>query len=268
MVTVARRDGPGLLTALNAVGGTLVYYGPVALLLLAWEIASRAGWLSAELLPSPEATFAAFRSVFDSGELALQALVSLKRELTGLLSSVAIGTVVGITMARIEMARLLLRPVITFLYPMPKSALIPILLLWFGLGDMSKIAAVFLGCLLPVVISSYNGARGVDPLLVWSALSLGASRLGVLWKIILPAALPDILSGIRMALALSWLLLVSAELLLAEKGLGFMIGYSGETGDYATMFSAIIVVILIGATSDRLFLHLMAWSLRWRTLSS
>lgn len=268
MVTVARRDGPGLLTALNAVGGTLAYYAPVALLLLAWEITSRAGWMSAELLPSPEATFAAFRAALDSGELAQQALVSLKRELAGLLSSVAIGTVFGVTMARIEMARLLLRPVITFLYPMPKSALIPVLLLWFGLGDMSKIAAVFLGCLLPVVISSYNGARGVDPLLVWSARSLGASKLGVLWKIILPAALPDILSGIRMALALSWLLLVSAELLLAEKGLGFMIGYNGETGDYATMFSAIIVVIMIGAASDRLFLHLMAWSLRWRTLSS
>ena len=268
MVTVARRDSPGFLTALNAVGATLVYYAPVALLLLAWEISSRAGWLSADLLPSPEATYAAFRSAFNSGELAQQALVSLKREITGLLSSVVLGTIVGITMARIEMARLLLRPVITFLYPMPKSALIPILLLWFGMGDMSKIAAVFLGCLLPVVISSYNGARGVDPLLIWSARSLGASRVRVLWKIILPAALPDILSGIRMALALSWLLLVSAELLLAEQGLGFMIGYNGETGDYATMFSAIIVVILIGSASDRLFLHLMAWSLRWRTLSS
>lgn len=268
MVTVARRDGARLLIALNALGGTLVYYAPVALLLLAWELAARAGWLSAELLPSPEATYAAFRDVFSSGELAQQAYVSLIRELSGLLSSVIAGTIVGIAMARIEWARLLLRPVITFLYPMPKSALIPILLLWFGLGDMSKIAAVFLGCLLPVVISSYNGARGVDPLLVWSARSLGASRLGVLWKIVLPAALPDILSGIRMALALSWLLLVSAELLLAEQGLGYMIGYYGDTGDYATMFAAIVTVILIGAVSDRLFLHLMAWSLRWRTLSS
>jgi NitT/TauT family transport system permease protein len=268
MVAVARRDGVGLLTALNAVGGTLAYYGPVALLLLCWELASRLGWLSAELMPSPEATLEAFRSVLASGELLQQAYVSLAREAAGLISSVVLGTIVGITMARMEWARLLFRPVITFLYPMPKSALIPILLLWFGLGDMSKIAAVFLGCLLPVVISSYNGARGVDPLLIWSARSLGAGKIGVLWKIILPAALPDILSGIRTALALSWLLLVSAELLLAEKGLGYMIGYYGETGDYAIMFSAIIVVVLIGAVSDRLFLHLMAWSLRWRTLSS
>ena len=254
--------------ALNAVGGALIYYAPVALLLLCWEVASRAGWLSSELLPSPEATYAAFRSVLDSGELAQQAYVSFARELAGLLSSVILGTIIGITMARIEWARILLRPVITFLYPMPKSALISILLLWFGMGDMSKIAAVFLGCLLPVVISSYNGARGVEPLLIWSARSLGAGKAGVLWKIILMAALPDILSGIRMALALSWLLLVSAELLLAEKGLGYMIGYYGETGDYATMFSAIIVVVLIGSISDRLFLNLMSWSLRWRILSS
>jgi NitT/TauT family transport system permease protein len=268
MVTVARRNRNSLLSALTGIGGTLAYYAPVLLVLLCWEIASRLGWLSAGLMPSPGATLAAFRVELASGELGRQAGVSLAREASGLLSSVVIGTILGIAMARIEWARLLVRPLVTFLYPMPKSALIPILLLWFGLGDMSKIAAVFLGCLLPVVISSYNGARGVEPLLIWSARSLGASKLGVLWKVILPAALPDILSGIRTALSLSWLLLVSAELLLAQRGLGYMIGYYGETGDYATMFSAIIVVVLIGAVSDRLFLHLMGCSLRWRLLSA
>jgi len=256
------------MRAANAIAGTLYYYAPVALLILCWDLGSRLGLLSADLLPSPEATLAAFRAVLDSGELAQQASVSLFRESMGFLASVVVGTVLGIAMARIEWARVLIRPVVTFFYPMPKTALIPILLLWFGLGDMSKIAAIFLGCLLPVVISSYNGARGVEPLLVWSARSLGAGKFGVLWKIILMAALPDILSGVRMALALSWLLLVSAELLLAQKGLGFMIGYYGETGDYATMFSAIIVVVLIGSISDRLFLALMGWSLRWRNLSA
>jgi ABC-type nitrate/sulfonate/bicarbonate transport system permease component len=256
------------MKALNAIFGTLFYYSPVALLVLCWEITSRVGMYSPDLLPSPESTLRALHAALASGELVEQSVVSLRREFFGLSSSIVAGTILGVTMARIEWVRILLRPVITFLYPMPKSALIPILLLWFGLGDMSKIAAIFLGSLLPVVISSYNGARGVEPLLIWSARSLGASKLGVLWKIILMAALPDILSGIRTALALSWLLLVSAELLLAQKGLGFMIGYYGETGDYATMFSAIIIVILIGAISDRLFLHLMGWSLRWRNLSA
>lgn len=131
---------------------------------------------------------------------------------------------------------------------------------------MSKIAAVFLGCLLPVVTSSYNGARGVEPQLIWSARSLGASSAGVLWKVILMAALPDILSGARIALALSWLLLVSAEMMIARNGLGFLISYSGETGDYAAMFAAVIVVVAIGFFSDQLFLLLMRWSLRWREL--
>lgn len=244
----------------------VVYYSPIGLLILAWDLLLRSGLVSAELMPSPGEALESFRSLAASGELWRHTVVSFYREVVGLIASVLIGTTLGIGMARIEWLRLLIRPVVMFLYPMPKSALIPVLLLWFGIGDMSKIAAIFLGCLLPVVTSSFNGARGVEPQLVWSARSLGTSRLGVLWKVILPAALPDILSGIRIALALSWLLLVSAELLISRNGLGFMISFYGENADYGAMFAAVIVVVLIGFFSDRLFLAGSRWLLRWREL--
>jgi NitT/TauT family transport system permease protein len=248
------------------LANALLYYAPLALLAIAWDLASRFNLIAPELAPSPAATLDALWTLIASGELVEHAGVSIYRESVGLLASIVIGTVIGVGMARIEWVRILLRPCVTFLYPMPKSALIPILLLWFGLGHMSKIAAVFLGCLLPMVTSSYNGARGVEPQLIWSARSLGASQWGVLWKVLLPAALPDVLSGARIALALSWLLLVAAEMMISRNGLGFLISYSGETGDYANMFAAVLVVVAIGFFSDRFFLALMRWSLRWRDL--
>ena len=155
------------------LGNTLFYYVPLALLAVAWEPAVSTWWRRSSRRrrrrPCKRCGCCA------SGELIQHAGVSFLRESVGLSLSILVGIAVGIGMARIDWLRILLRP-ITFLYPMPKSALIPVLLLWFGLGHMSKIAAVFLGCLLPVVTSAYNGARGVEPQLIWSARSLGASR--------------------------------------------------------------------------------------------
>src|ERR1700756_763097 len=99
-------------------------------------------------------------------------------------------------------------------YPMPKSALIPVTVLWLGFGDGSKILLIFLGCMLPITIGAFNGARGSDQALVWSARSRGAGRLRVLRDVVLPSAMPELLNGIRTALALSFILLVSAELIV------------------------------------------------------
>jgi NitT/TauT family transport system permease protein len=150
------------------------------------------------------------------------------------------------------------------LYPLPRSALIPVMILWFGLGAASKIAAVFLGCLLPVVIGAFNGARGVEQVLIWSALAAGAKRHQVLWEVVLPAAMPEILAGIRNALALSFILLVAAELLISQRGMGYLISSYGEGGAYDAMFAGVLTVSAVGFFADRLYLLLMGWALRWR----
>lgn len=252
------------MEVLKRFGRIGFYYSPLLILVLTWETISRIGVLPSDLGPSPLQTAAALATFYIHGDLLMHAGTSFWREFTGFLSSCIFGVAVGVGMARVHWIRVVFRPIITFLYPMPKSALIPLLLLWFGIGHMSKIAAIFLGCLLPIVTSAFNGARGVNPQLIWSARSLGTSEVAILWKIVLPAALPDILSGLRIALALSWLLLVSAELLISRSGLGYVIGYTGEEGDYPTMFAATAVVVTIGFVADRLFLHLMRWILRYK----
>jgi ABC-type nitrate/sulfonate/bicarbonate transport system permease component len=150
------------------------------------------------------------------------------------------------------------------LYPMPKSALIPITVLWLGFGDGSKILLIFLGCMLPVTLGAFNGARSSDQALVWSARSMGASRARVLWDVVLPSAMPEILTGIRTALALSFVLLVSSELIVARSGLGYLIGFLGEGGVYDAMFAVVLTVAFLGFFADRLYQLLVERLLQWR----
>jgi NitT/TauT family transport system permease protein len=156
------------------------------------------------------------------------------------------------------------QPIVRLFYPMPKSALIPVLALWLGFGDASKITLIFLGCLLPVIMGAYNGARSSEQVLIWSARSMGASRLRMLWDVMVPSALPELLSGIRIALAYSFILLVSAELVAAQKGLGYMIGLLGEGGVYDAMFAMVLTVGTLGFVADRLFMMLTRRLLQWQ----
>jgi ABC-type nitrate/sulfonate/bicarbonate transport system permease component len=159
---------------------------------------------------------------------------------------------------------MLLGPLVELFYPMPKSALIPVTVLWLGFGDGSKILLIFLGCMLPVTLGAYNGARGADRALVWSARSMGAGRLRVLRDVMLPSALPELLNGIRTALALAFILLVSSELIVAQHGLGYLIGYLGSSGAYEGMFAVVLTVGFIGFAADRAYGVLMRKALQWR----
>jgi NitT/TauT family transport system permease protein len=167
-------------------------------------------------------------------------------------------------MAESRRMRNILEPLLRATYPLPKSALIPLFMLWLGIGDSAKVAAVFLGCLLPIVLTTFNAARGINKQLVWSAWSLGTPKWLIPWKVVLPAALPEVMSGLRIALALSFTLMVSAEFLIGQRGLGFLIGTLGEDGDYAGMFAAVLAVTIIGFAADRLFVWLNGVLLSWR----
>jgi NitT/TauT family transport system permease protein len=155
-------------------------------------------------------------------------------------------------------------PLVKALYPMPKSALIPVMILWLGLGAGSKIASIGLSCLLPVILSAYNGARGVDHTLIWSARACGASEREVLWEVIFPGALPEILAGIRNAVAISFIVLVASELLVGQRGLGYLISFLGEGGVYDAMFAVVITVSALGFFADRAYLFFMRRTLVWR----
>jgi ABC-type nitrate/sulfonate/bicarbonate transport system permease component len=155
-------------------------------------------------------------------------------------------------------------PLVELLYPMPKSALIPVTVLWLGFGDGSKILLIFLGCMLPVTLGAFNGARGADRVLIWSARSMGAGRVRVLRDVVLPSALPELLNGIRTALALAFILLVSSELIVAQQGLGYLIGFLGASGAYEGMFAVVLTVAMLGFVADRAYGVLVRRALQWR----
>jgi ABC-type nitrate/sulfonate/bicarbonate transport system permease component len=199
-----------------------------------------------------------------SGDLFAASEASLWRAGAGLALAIAIGAVLGIAMAWWRPANALLSPLVEMFYPMPKSALIPVTVIWLGFGDGSKILLIFLGCMLPVTIGAFNGARSSDRVLVWSARSMGASRLRMLWDVVVPSAMPELLNGVRTALALSFILLVSSELIVARQGLGYLIGYLGADGNYESMFAVVLTVAFLGFAADRLYMLLMHRVLAWR----
>jgi NitT/TauT family transport system permease protein len=243
---------------------TAIRYLPLVLIAIAWETASRLQLVSTSALPPLSEVAVAWWDLLKSGELITNGAASLWRAAAGLFLSIVIGGAVGIAMAWWRPAQIVLGPLVEALYPMPKSALIPVTVIWLGFGNGSKILLILLGCMLPVAIGAYNGARGSDQALVWTARGMGASRMRMLWDVVVPSATPELLNGIRTALALSFILLVSSELIVAREGLGYLIGSLGANGSYDAMYAVVLTVAFIGFAADRAYQVLQNRLLRWQ----
>ena len=239
-------------------------YLPLVLLAACWELAARLGLVSQLALPPLSQVVMAWVEMIKSGELVTNGASSLWRAGAGLALAIGVGAALGIAMAWWRPINAALGPLVEMFYPMPKSALIPVTVLWLGFGDGSKVLLIFLGCMLPVTIGAFNGARGSDQALIWSARSMGASRLRTLWDVVVPSALPEMLNGIRTALALAFILLVSAELIVAREGLGYLIGYLGANGTYDAMFAVVLTVAFLGFAADRAYQAFVERLLLWR----
>ena len=242
----------------------LFRYLPLLLIAVFWEIAARSGIVSELALPPLSTVLVAWWKMFVSGELIVNGASSMYRTVAGLGLAIIVGVLLGIFMAWFKPINAVLAPIVEVFYPLPKSALIPVCAIWLGFGDGSKILLIFLGCMIPVTIGAYNGARGSDQALVWSARAMGASRMRTLLDVVAPSALPEILSGVRIALAISFVLLVSSELLVSRQGLGYMIGFLGDGGAYDAMFAAVLTVALLGFLADRGYQMVMRRALQWQ----
>jgi NitT/TauT family transport system permease protein len=239
-------------------------YLPLVLLAIGWELVARLNIVDSLALPPLSKVAVAWVDLIRDGELVDNGAVSLYRGSVGLLLAIVIGGGLGMAMARWRLLDVFLNPLVELFYPLPKSALIPVTVIWLGFGDGSKILLIFLGCMIPVTIGAYNGARGSEQVLVWSARSMGASRLRMMWDVVMPSALPELLNGIRTALALAFILLVSSELIVAQQGFGYLIGYLGSTGSYEGMYAVVLTVAFLGFAADRIYQTIMQWLLRWR----
>jgi NitT/TauT family transport system permease protein len=239
-------------------------YLPLLLLAIAWEVVARLGLVSSSALPPLSDVVVSWIDLMRTGELVTNGGSSLYRAGAGLALAIIIGTVLGIGMAWSKPVNVVLGPIVEIFYPLPKSALIPVTVIWLGLGDGSKILLIFLGCMIPVTIGAFNGARSSEQTLVWSARSMGAGRLRMLWDVVLPSAMPELLNGIRTALALSFILLVSSELIVARGGFGYLIGFLGANGAYDAMYAVVLTVAFLGFAADRTYQMLMNRMLQWR----
>ena len=152
--------------------------------------------------------------------------------------------------------------------PVPKIAFVPLFLLWFGIGETSKIAVIAAGAFFPILINTYSGVRSAKPIWIWRARTLGIGEAEILYKVILPAALPGIFTGARLGMALAWVILIAAEMVAAQSGLGFRILYGQQMFDTNQVFAGILSISLLGFAFDRVIQWLSqrfcGWQFRLR----
>lgn len=244
--------------------GELVFrWIPLGIVVVLWDLSS-GYFVSEAVFPPPGAVFDVMLELTTSGEIFPILQTSLWRVVYGLSLSVGAGILLGIGMARSDTIENIFDVFLALLYPLPKVALVPLAILWFGVGTQAVVFIIFLACLLPVIINTYNTASTIDEELIWSARMMGSSDHKIFMKIVFPAASPGIMTGIRQAIPISFIALIAAELLTADKGIGFQILQSGQLGNYTRMMAFILLISIFAYIATWAFegveQRVMAWS--------
>jgi NitT/TauT family transport system permease protein len=234
-------------------------------LLGAWEAAARIGWVPVLFLPSPLGVLGEGWEMLRSGELAAHVAASLTRLLAGFAAGAALGVAVGVAVGSFAMAEAVGTPLIAATFPIPKIALLPLLILWLGLGEPSKVAVIALGVFFPIAINTFAGVRQADPLLVRAAVAFGARRWSVIRKVVLPSALPMIFAGLRLGAGTALLLLVAAEMIAVESGIGFLVLHAGNLMQTTKLMVGIVALSLLGVLSHWALGRLERLAIPWRT---
>ena len=233
-------------------------------LLVVWEACARLGWVPVLFLPSPLGVLEEGLAMAMSGELWVHLAASLQRLLAGFAIGAALGIVIGVWVGFFSLAEAVGTPLIAATFPIPKIALLPLLILWLGLGEASKVAVIALGVFFPMAINTYTGVREADPLLVRAAVAFGASRAGVIRKVILPSALPMIFAGLRLGAGTALLLLVAAEMIAVESGIGFLVLHAGNIMATTKLMVGIVMLSLLGLASSWGLTRLERVAIPWR----
>ena len=232
-------------------------------ILLAWELAARAGWLSTRILPEPLSVLRAFWTLSASGEMAQHVATSTGRAFTGLAIGGTLGLALGLLTGSLRAAEALLDSTLQMVRNIPPLALIPLVILWFGIDEAAKLFLVAFGVFFPVYLNTFHGIRAVDPALIEMARSYGLRGWSLYRQVILPGALPSILVGLRFSLGLMWVLLIVAETVSAQSGIGYMTMNAREFLQTDVVLVGILLYALLGKLADVLARALERWGLRW-----
>ncbi|MCW2318413.1 sulfonate transport system permease protein [Rhodoblastus acidophilus] len=244
-------------------GSVLPWLAPLALL-AAWQASAAYGSLSQDVLPSPLAVVEAGWRLLLSGELARHAGVSAFRALSGLLIGGGIGFVLGLANGLSKLSEDLTDTTLQMIRNVPHLALIPLVILWFGIDESAKLFLVALGTFFPVYINTFHGVRSVDPQLIEMGRSYGLSRMSLFRQIVLPGALPSIFVGLRFALGVMWLTLIVAETIAAQSGIGYMAMQAREFLQLDVVVLGILIYAALGKLADVVARLLERRMLRWR----
>jgi ABC-type nitrate/sulfonate/bicarbonate transport system permease component len=233
-------------------------------LLVLWEAIARAGWVPVLFLPSPVGVLVEGGEMLRSGELVGHLLASLSRLLLGFAVGAALGVAAGVAVGFFAAAEAVGTPLIAATFPIPKIALLPLLILWLGLGEPSKVAVIALGVFFPMAINTFTGVRQADPLLIRAAVAFGARRSSVIRKVVLPSALPMIFAGLRLGAGTALLLLVAAEMIAVESGIGFLVLHAGNLMQTTKLMVGIVVLSVLGVLSHWSLGRLERLAMPWR----
>lgn len=233
-------------------GGTAVPIGAasVGVFLLAWYAATNFGFVSPVFLPSPQLVWHSAARLIASGDLLDDVLVSSERVFLGFGLAALIGIPLGVVMGVWQPAKSAIDPFISLLRPIPSITWIPLTILWLGIGEAQKIAIVFLGSWIYVLIATYESTRRVDSLLIRAARNLGASDVAVMKDVILPGALPGIITGLKITLAISWSCVLSAEMIAAQNGLGALIWQAKDWGNLPLVLVGMVCISITVLIAD------------------
>jgi len=258
--TVPFRGGGFVARPLGVIA-PLVFVVIIAL----WELGSQTGFISGLVLPAPSEAFEAFRQLFDSGLLFVHLSASLQRLVIGWTIGSTLGIIVGLMIGLSSIARAGLAPLVSAIFPIPKIALLPLFIIWFGIGEGSKVATILFGTFFPTVITTYGGVDNVDRNLIRMGQSFGLSWTSIVRKIILPGALPAILSGCRISGSIAIILLVAAEMIGAEFGIGAYILQAGSLFATDQLIAGVAILSALGLCFAWVIGRAEKYFLNWRT---
>ena len=257
--TVPFRGGGFTTRSIRWIGAAVF-----VLLIALIEWGTRTGFISALTLPKPSDVLNTFVELWNSGLLWKHLIPSLTRLIVGALLGVVAGIAAGIAIGLFSYVRAGLVPLVAAIFPIPKIALLPLFVIWFGIDEGSKYALIALGTFTPTVVATYGAVDNVDRTLIRMAQSFGLSWRSIVRKIVLPGAMPGILSGLRVSLAIAIILLVAAEMLGAEHGVGAYILEAGSLYDLERLFAGVVILSVLGVIVSTLIGVLERRLLRWR----
>jgi len=234
-------------------------------LIALWELGSRTGVISNIVLPAPSEAFTALQDLVTTGMLWKHLEASLYRLILGWSIGSLLGIGVGLMIGLFSLARAGFLPLVSALFPIPKIALLPLFIIWFGIGEGSKVATILFGTFFPTVIATYGGVDNVDRNLIRMGQSFGLTWLSIVRKIILPGALPAILSGFRISASIAIILLVAAEMIGAEFGIGAYILMAGALFAMDQLIAGVAMLSVLGLTISWLIGKAERRLLNWRT---